>query len=104
MSPPVLLGFPKRGACGICFQYALRLLGASSLPPGEVLTPGVSGEGAVQWGQACQGARGSAPWAARSPRACNAFNLEEALLGPRLDYGLGEGGLTNGEWRRVGLS
>lgn len=57
MSPPVLLGFPKRGACGICFQYALRLLGASSLPPGEVLTPGVSGEGGCAVGSGLSGSQ-----------------------------------------------
>lgn len=38
------------------------------------------------------------------PGSFNTFNLEEAPLQPRLDYGVGEGGLTNGKWQRVGLS
>lgn len=38
-----------------------------------------------------------------SPRpVLNAFNLEEALLKPRLDYGVGGGELTRGTWPRVG--
>ena len=38
------------------------------------------------------------------PPFFNTINLEEALLGPRLDYGVGGGGLINGKWRPVGLS
>lgn len=38
------------------------------------------------------------------PHFFNTFNLEEALLRPRLDYGVGGGGLINGKWRPVGLS
>lgn len=100
------LDFQSTEACGICFQYPLIFRFECALfHTGEVLTPGVSGEEGFGVGSGLsERERPRRPEQPPAPRSFNAFNLEEALFQPRLDYGVGEGGLTNGEWRRVGLS
>lgn len=102
------LDFRSADACGICFQYPLIFWVECVLfHTGEVLTPGVSGEKGFGVGSGLserERPRSPEQPTLPNPRSFNAFNLEKALLQPRLDYGVGEGGLTNGEWRRVGLS
>lgn len=92
----------------MCFQYSLvspRSHRAASYPK-EVLTPGVSRGSGVWSGVRLVRERERGHAALSSPHPCcyNTFNLEEKQLRPRLDYGVGEGGLTNGKWRRAGLS
>ena len=71
----------------------------------EALTPAsLGGEGFGAGVRLVRKEEAIPPGAAPPPPPFNTFNLEEALLGPRLDYGVGGGGLINGKWRPVGLS
>lgn len=113
LSPRVLLGFLKRRGPGEYVFNILQPLSACLLP--ALLHQGGSdpsvsrGRGVRSWGQACQKGRVHPAWSSPRPvppppNFFNTFNLEEALLGPRLDYGVGGGGLINGKWWPVGLS
>lgn len=85
-------------------SFRLSPFTSGSLYPKEVLTPGVS-RGSGVWSRVrLVRERGQAALSSPHPHGSNTFNLEEKLLQPRLDYGAGGGGLTNGKWRRVGLS
>lgn len=108
LSPPVLLEFLKHGGPENMFPISSRL---SLLAFCSLLHQGGSdpwrllGTRGLEWGQACQKGRIHGRLEQpTSPRSFNTFNLEEALLQPRLDYGVGEGGLTNGKWWHVRLS
>lgn len=67
-----------------------------SLHPKEVPTPAAPRGSGAGRGVRLVGERGQAAWSSPQPRGSNTFNLEEKRLRPRLDYGAGAGGRTNG--------
>ena len=91
----------------ICSGLSLRACCQPSYTK-EALTPAsLGGEGFGAGVRLVRKEEAIPPGAAHVPPLLptfNTFNMEEALLGPRLDYGVGGGGLINGKWRPVGLS
>ena len=105
LSLRVLLGFLKHGGPESMFPISSLCVPCAGFYTKEALTlASLGGEGLEAGVRLVRREEAIPPWAAHRPPSFNTFNLEEALLQPRLDYEVGEGGLINGKWRHVGLS